>query len=530
MSEDNKAYVYPELTGRRRIYTDVEKITKENIFQVLEEAMLVHMENANNMVTLMRYEKGIQPLVRKKTIRKDVDIRVQDNLANQITEFKLGYVWGQPITYVQRGNKDLSKSTDKQNDSQDDAISMLNELNDSEYAFSKDQELGRFVEINGIGYQFVDIKKVYDGLAPFDLATLNPLFTFCIYRNSALQEKIAGVTFRRTKDGTVYYTVFTPDTRYEIKDMREIINGNKPENPWSFMGRSGEANPFGKIPIVEFNRATDRMGCFERQISDMNALNVEVSDFANSVAQTTQEVFFGTGFDLPKDSDGKTQSPIGGQWIIAPQSGNGGTPMLKAVSSTFDYQGVQENIVSKRNMILQKAYVPIQTDPGGGSTGSAMNMSSGWSAAENSACKEEQVLRRGKAEIVELELIAIQKTNDIPYDSPLRNLKFSDVKPKFIRNKTYDLATKVNSMVAMINAGVHGRVAMEQVDLFPDVAQAWADSRKTIEQYQESLIKKDTQQQPQKREMADLSDQTGNSPILDGMSTNDGGGDDVQES
>ena len=108
MSEDNKAYVYPELTGRRRIYTDVEKITKENIFQVLEEAMLVHMENANNMVTLMRYEKGIQPLVRKKTIRKDVDIRVQDNLANQITEFKLGYVWGQPITYVQRGNKDLS--------------------------------------------------------------------------------------------------------------------------------------------------------------------------------------------------------------------------------------------------------------------------------------------------------------------------------------------------------------------------------------------------------------------------------------
>lgn len=89
MSEDNKVFTYPEFTGRRRIYTDVEKITKENIFQVLEEAMLVHMENANNMVTLMRYEKGVQPLVRKKTIRKDVDIRVQDNLANQITEFNM---------------------------------------------------------------------------------------------------------------------------------------------------------------------------------------------------------------------------------------------------------------------------------------------------------------------------------------------------------------------------------------------------------------------------------------------------------
>ena len=532
MSEDNEVFVYPELTGRCRIYTDVAKITSENIFQVLEEAMTIHMKNVDNMVLLMRYEKGIQPLVRKKIIRKEVNIKVSDNLANQITEFKLGYVWGQPITYVQRGNKDLKKSTEKENDFQDDSISMLNELNDAEYAFSKDQELGRFVEITGVGYQFVDIKRNFDGLCPFDLVTLNPLFTFCIYRNSALQEKLAGVTFCRTKNGTVYYTVFTPDTRYEIKDMREITNGKKPKNPWSFMKHSGEINPLKMIPIVEFNRATDRTGCFERQISDMNALNVEVSDFANAVAQTTQEVFFGVGFELPKDDNGKTQAPVGGQWIIANNTGNGGTPLLKAISSTFDYSGVQENIVSKRNTILQRAYVPIQTDPGGGSTGSAMNMSSGWSAAENSACKEEQILRRGKAEIVKLELAAIKASTDTPYDSPLLKLKYSDVKPKFIRNKTYDRATKVNSMVAMINCGVNGRIAMEQVDLFPDVAQAWADSRDMIEKYQKSLIKKDgpQQQTQQKRTMSDLSDQTGNSPILDGMNTDNGGDEDVHES
>ena len=124
-------------------------------------------------------------------------------------------------------------------------------------------------------------------------------------------------------------------------------------------------------------------------------------------------------------------------------------------------------------------------------------------------------------------MIAIKSTNDIPFDSPLRSLEFSDIKPKFIRNKTYDLATKVNSMVAMIKAGVNGRVAMEQVDLFPDVAQAWADSKKTIEEFQKSLIQKNVPQTESKREMSDLSDQTGNSPILDGMKTGD---DDVHES
>ena len=60
----------------------------------------------------------------------------------------------------------------------------------------------------------------------------------------------------------------------------------------------------------------------------------------------------------------------------------------------------------------------------------------------------------------------------------------------------------------------------------------WADSRDMIEKYQKSLIKKDgpQQQTQQKRTMSDLSDQTGNSPILDGMNTDNGGDEDVHES
>ena len=82
-------FVYPELTGRCRIYTDVAKITSENIFQVLEEAMTIHMKNVDNMVLLMRYEKGIQPLVRKKIIRKEVNIKVSDNLATRLQSSSL---------------------------------------------------------------------------------------------------------------------------------------------------------------------------------------------------------------------------------------------------------------------------------------------------------------------------------------------------------------------------------------------------------------------------------------------------------
>ena len=51
-SNNNEEFVYPELTGRRRIYSDVDKITKGNIFEVLQKAMIVHMQNSNEMVFL----------------------------------------------------------------------------------------------------------------------------------------------------------------------------------------------------------------------------------------------------------------------------------------------------------------------------------------------------------------------------------------------------------------------------------------------------------------------------------------------
>ena len=329
------------------------------------------------------------------------------------------------------------------------------------------------------------------------------------------------------KNGDTYYTCFTDDSRYEIKDTFEFVNGSlTKEEVWGFnTNRSnyrGERNPLGMVPIVEFLRSYDRMGCFERQIPDMDALNIEVSDFANSVAQNTQEIWWGNDFEFPKDSEGNPKTARSGQWVMTKTTANGSRPLIQPLSSTFDYGGVQTNIESKRNTILQKCYVPLQSDPGGGSTANAMSLSSGWSAAENSALKEEQIIRRSKMMILELELKAISLRSNWFDGKSVVDLKISDIVPKFTRLKTYDLGTKTNSMIAMIKSGINGRIAMQTVDLFPDVAQAWNDSREMIEKVQESLVKKEEQKSEptDKREMPDESDQTGNSPILDGMETN----------
>ena len=525
----------PTLRGRKRIYTDERFIDESNVIEVLQLTSMWHDQNAQEMRFLLDYEKGIQPIQREKTVRSDVNVQAIDNVANQVVVFKQGYIWGNPILYIQRGNKDLSGSDEEGNTQQDLGITMLNEMNEIEYAPTKDQELARFVEICGVGYQMVDIRTKYDGLSAFDLMTLNPLFTYCIYRNNARQEKIAGVTFHRdVLSGDTWYSVFTADKRFEILNQTQIVNelGLKEKvNIWKLETDSKTklpyyTNPFKTIPIVEFNRASDRTGCFERQIPDMDALNIESSDFVNLFCQSVQEIWWGVDFELPKDpTTGKPIKAKNGEWVMT-KSVNGGKPDLKPLHSDIDFDGIQQNITSRRELILQKCYVPLQSEPGGGSTGSAMSMSSGWAAAEAAAAMEEQMLFRGKMEVVQLEIMAINTITGIEPDSPLLKLKPSDVKPQFTRNKTYDLVSKVNSMVTMIKSGVNGRVAMETVNLFPDVAQAWADSKEVIEKYQTAIInradntyvsaytKQNDAESSGENAGSDTADQLVNSPII----------------
>ena len=533
---DNNTTTYrPMLRGRKKIYTDEWYVDENNVIEVLQRTMMWHEQNAQEMRFLLDYEKGFQPLRRNKVVRSEVNVEATDNIANQVVVFKQGYIWGNPILYIQRGNKDLSGSDEEGNTQQDLGITMLNEMNEIEYAQTKDQELARYVEICGVGYQMVDIRPKFDGISAFELMTLNPLFTYCIYRNNARQEKIAGVTFHRdVYSGDVWYTVFTPDKRFEIKNMTQRVDetGNKVKvDVWKIQkdprtGLSYFVNPFSAIPIVEFDRAADRTGCFERQIPDMDALNIESSDFVNLFCQSVQEIWWGIDFELPKDPEtGKPIKAKNGQWIMT-KSVNGGKPDLKPLHSDIDFEGIQQNIQSRRELILQKCYVPLQSEPGGGSTGTAMSMSSGWAAAESAAAMEEQMLFKGKMEVVQLEIMAIQKITGIDAESPLLKLKPSDVKPQFTRNKTYDLVSKVNAMVTMIKSGIHGRTAMETVNLFPDVAQAWADSKEVIEKYQTAIInradntyvsaytKREDTDNSNDRAGSDETDQIVNSPIV----------------
>ena len=120
------------------------------------------------------------------------------------------------------------------------------------------------------------------------------------------------------------------------------------------------------MPIVEYFRAYDRMGVWEHQMSELDNLNLLISDFTNDVEQNTQAVWHTNDVDFPverkvTDNEDGTQTiketvrkPKSGEWMQTYTSADGKTPIVESLAINYDYTGMLNNIQYRRNKILEK--------------------------------------------------------------------------------------------------------------------------------------------------------------------------------
>lgn len=480
--------------GRTEILTDEKLITPSNVIEVLKDAISIHSANAQEIDRLIRFEKGEQPIIRKKLYRPNIDIQVCDNVANEITEFKVGYIWGNPITLVQRGEENLNKG-----------IQELNNCYDVENINSKTQQLGRFVEICGIGYTYVSRNSEYvDGDSLFTVDVLDPRNTFVV-KSAYYTDKrpMLAAAFREDKRGNRHFTCFSNGYRFEI-------NGNS----WEFEEQA-KKNPLGIIPIVEWIRDYDGMGCFERQIDEMNNLNLLISDYTNDVDQNTQAIWHGNDVEFPKDANGNAVKPDNNDWLLTYTPPDGKSPFVKPLAVDYDYNGMLSNIISRRELILQKCNVPKRNSTSGGSSGIAMSDASGWSSAETSASKQQAIMEMCKMQELKVVLAAIKNNPLTPVDSPLLGLRAIDIVPSIKRSKTYELTTKINGLATLISHGFALEDALSVAPLFEDNNQVALRSGEGVRKYQETIFDKgESSTDGERRPFPDMSDQEGKSPML----------------
>lgn len=505
-----------ELFGRKQIFCDKTNIDKTNILEVLGEAYAIHEQNRAEMLYLFEYVKGRQPILdREKQIRPEINEKIVDNMASEILEFKLGYEFGSPISYVQRARKDIKSRnalfyffkklfTSDESKKEDLRVSAINEMMVEECKAAKDLQLAKDVKTCGIGYRLILPKKIKTGVSVFDLLVLNPMNTFVVYSNDAYRELILGVSYFPHRDGSVTFGCYTKTSYFKIE-----MGITKDFEDWF----EEKPNTVGMVPIIEYINDYDRMGCFERVIPLMDALNTIDSDRVNDIAQHVQNILWGDNVALDTEQYKKLRD----DGMILTKSEQGRTATLKYLESVLNQSENQTLVDYVKQQILDITNTPSRSELSGGSTGSATNMSTGWMAAETDAKEKEQIWSASERRETAVILKIIKDSNEV--DADIAELNLSDIEIKFSRSRTYDLATKCNSLSALIGIGIDPLRAIEVVGLFTDPQQVALDSAERIDR----ILFKDNQTgtedtsngDPYKKNQPDMSDQPSKVSVAD---------------
>lgn len=505
------------------IFTDYDEITADNILEVIDKALTIHQKNVTEEKYLFNYVDGDQDIKRrKKEIRSEINERVVINIASRIKNFKVGYEYSNPVTYIKAGEVKTLKSKLKQiierlfkkqkneNISDDERINALNEMLREQSKASKDVLLADTFKSCGLGYRMILPNDNENELSLFKIAILNPATAFVVYKNDAFREPMLGVSYSILDDGSMIIGAWSKKNYFEIK------RGGFGDSFSCYAGFVTKPWVYGEIPIIEYANERNILGrsfaCFEMAIPILDELNLVNSDRANDIAQFVQSLLWFHNCEL--DENQKKQVADGNGLVITKSTGNGHEAKITYLTQTLNQSEIQAYVDYLKEESQEIAGVPMFGISTGGSTGSATSMSNGYSEADTRALTSEQEFDQSEMRSIKV-MLAIARHDKDKDEADIGSLRVSDIGIKHSRNKTYDLATKINAWATMVDRGVDLLQATSIADFATDPQQFTADSEKMVNEIRLSKLneKKENEQAPDSgKMMQDNSDQPNRSP------------------
>jgi len=478
--------------GRRVLTYSAKKneLTGEKIKQILPQVLRQHDKNVDEINYLYDYYKGKQPILNKmKKVRPEINNKVLENHAFELVEFKKAYVYGEPVQYVQKGEKD--------NELINPEISELNKFMESEDKSSRDKELAEWQYICGTAYRWADIdNNDEEEEAPFEIRTPDPRRTFVVYSSGISGEQLfsghysyfsENIQDENGQDFISKYriiTVYTEDFMYEFKENFgnfELLNFDVPIN--SCKTKKIQAYPLvvKGHRIIEYPLNQARLGLIELVMTQLNALNIIKSDDIDGIDQFVQSLLVFINQEIDLDTF-KTLVEAG---AIEVTSNDPQKPAdVKLLTSQLLHSETKIVTDDLYNNILTICGVPRLNDkPSGGDTGQARLLGEGWTMADERAKQDELSFKKSERQFLKL-ILRICK-----YKSSLKNLKISDIDIKFTRNKSDNLLVKTQGLMNMKQAQVPPDVAFSICGLFSDPNDVYA---KGVKYFGENFWKSET--------------------------------------
>mgnify|MGYP002511451997 FL=1 len=446
--------------GRRVIYSDVAKITAENVVDEVQKAYLVHGANQAAIHKLDDIYRGKTDILSKvKEVRENINHKINENRAWQITNFYNGYLFGEPIQYVRRENS-------KQKNADDAIAADINALNGYCFAAGKaacDKKLGERMFIAGHGYRLTLPNKRWekDGdEAPFTVTSLNPAQTFIIYSSDVDGHPLAGVHVVTRENNKKVFSVYTEDTYFEFDEFGKV---------------TAKGHTVGMIPIVEYPLESSRLGVFEVIVDLLNALNELQSNRMDDIVQFVNSFLAILGAEMPEEVRQKVD-----EWKMLCLPEGADAKYLSANLNQADVQTLKNDIL---DAIVTITGIPNRN--GGSSTsdnGVAVQLRDGWQDAEARAKGVETMFKEAETQTLKLILRILRDTTGT-------SLKLTDIDTHFTRRNYENIASKSQVLVAMLNnPKIHPELAFAHCGMFPDPESAYLQSKVY---YEEQMAKWD---------------------------------------
>lgn len=430
--------------GREKIKTDVFDITRENVLEVLSKAMIVHERNKQNEEALWKIYKGDTRIYRKKKeFRENINNILSENRAMQIVEFYQGYIFGEPIQYIRRGD----------DESISDEIAWLNDIMNEKDKISLDDELAEWMLVCGVCPRLTIPSKA-NGV--FEIYTLDPRYAFNVYYNGLGEEPVMSVKYIIKDDLPRVFSIYTKDRYFEIKADMVVKE---------------ETHILGRPPLVEYCLNNARLGVFEPVITILDGLNTLQSNRLDDVQQFVNSILAIIGAEISEETLEKLKE----YGALSLPDGTD-AKYLNAAMSQNDIQTLKNDLIQA---VTEITGMPNRN--GGSSTsdtGSAVLLRDGWEIADAKSKRIENQFKKAERHMLKMAL-------GISKDIIGTDLSVGDIEIRFTRRNYEGIQTKSQVLTTMLKSEkIHPELAFTHCGMFADPLSAYNMSR---EYYQKEV-------------------------------------------
>ena len=464
--------------GRKIAYTNVDRITKDNVVKVIGSTIGVFNWNKPVIKYLWNYYKGDQPILyRHKLTNEDITNKIVENHAYEIVQFKVGQTYGEPIQFISR----------KDDEAINKAVDILNDFMADANKQEKDIKAGEWQSATGTSFKAVQPKN---GDVPFRIVAPTPMNTYVVY-NESTEEPMLVVQELKDEDGNWYKMAFSDTMSFSIVDSKVV---------------EAKLHTYGEIPIVEFPNNHERISDIELVIGMLDAINNMQSNRMDSIQQFVEYWVKFVNCEVDPETFEKMKMNHALTVKSINKDNKSDVEIMTQELNQTQCQVAKEDLWDNTLSILA---IPTKQSNTGGDTQGAVQLRNGWDFSKTRAKLKDPVVKSCEKRL------AIVVLNILRLAGEDLKLSVRDFDVQINHSPQDNMYTKAQTLLLLLQAGIHPLIAIKTVGLWGDAEKIFLLSKPYLDNIYKTIDDAEAQERKAQEIVNQLNNNQQNKAVIE---------------